>query len=135
MQQVYKELKQADVIVLASPVQFMGVTAHLKAMIDRGQAMWARKYRLKLPPLDSAPGQKRGFFISVGGTKLPHLFEPSLAIVKSFFLVLDISYAGALLFPGIDEKGEISQHPDALHQAFVTGQRLVDEATSDTPQE
>ena len=55
MQQVYEELKQADVIVLASPVQFMGVTAHLKAMIDRGQAMWARKYQLKLPPLDSAP--------------------------------------------------------------------------------
>ena len=133
MQQVYEELKQADVIVLASPVQFMGVTAQLKAMIDRGQALWARKYRLKLPPLDSAPGQKRGFFISVGGTKLPHLFEPSLAIVKSFFLVLDISYAGELLFPGIDEKGEITKHPDALHQAFVTGQRLVEESMTDNP--
>ncbi|HEY86480.1 MAG TPA: flavodoxin family protein, partial [Dehalococcoidia bacterium] len=35
MQMVYDELEQADRIVLASPIQFMGVTAQAKAMIDR----------------------------------------------------------------------------------------------------
>ena len=125
MQKVYEELERADRIVLASPVQFMGVTAQAKAMIDRCQALWVRKYRLKLPPL-GGKRERKGLFISVGGMKLANLFEPSLATVKSWFKVLDIAYGGELLFPGVDEKGAITQNPDALKQAFLAGQRLVE---------
>ncbi|NQT31504.1 MAG: flavodoxin family protein [Deltaproteobacteria bacterium] len=126
MQMVYKELEKADRIVLASPVQFMGVSAQAKAMIDRCQALWARKYVLEVPPLGDRRLRK-GLFIAVGGMKLAHLFEPSLAIVKALFKVLDIKYAGDLLFPGVDEKGAIKQHPDALKQAFLAGRKLVEE--------
>jgi len=112
--------------VLASPVQFMGVSAQAKAMIDRCQALWARKYVLEVPPLGDRRLRK-GLFIAVGGMKLAHLFEPSLAIVKALFKVLDIKYAGDLLFPGVDEKGAIKQHPDALKQAFLAGRKLVEE--------
>jgi multimeric flavodoxin WrbA len=126
MQMVYDELEQADRIVLASPVHFMGVTAQTKAMIDRCQALWVRKYRLKLPPLGNKR-ERKGLFISVGGMKLANLFEPALATVKALFKVLDIAYAGELLFPGVDEKGAIKKHPDALKQAFLAGQRLVED--------
>ena len=126
MQMVYKELEQADRIVLASPIQFMGVTAQMKAMIDRFQALWARKYVLKLPPLGDRR-ERKGFFISVGGRKITNLFEPALVMVRTVFRVLDIAYAGDLLFPGVDEKGAIAQHPDALNQAFLAGQRLVED--------
>jgi multimeric flavodoxin WrbA len=125
MQDVYKELERADRIVLASPVQFMGVTAQTKAMIDRCQALWARKYILKLPPLGNKR-ERKGLFISVGGMKLANLFEPALATVKALFKVLDIAYGGELVFPGVDEKGAIKEHPDALRQAFLAGQRLVE---------
>jgi multimeric flavodoxin WrbA len=124
MQRVYDELERADRIVLASPIQFMGVTAQAKAMIDRCQALWARKYVLKQPPLGNKR-ERKGLFISVGGMKLANLFEPALATVKALFKVLDIVYAGELLFPGIDEKGAIAKHPDALRQAFLAGQKLV----------
>ncbi len=124
MQMIYRELEQADVIVLASPLHFMSVTAQMKAMIDRCQSLWARKYILKVPPLgDRRP--RKGFFISVGGRKVPNLFEPALVVVKTLFHILDVTYAGALLFPGIDEKGAIKKHPDALQQAFLAGQKLV----------
>lgn len=126
MQVVYKELEKADRIVLASPVHFMGVSAQAKIMIDRCQALWARKYILKQPPLgDRRP--RKGLFISVGGMKLANLFEPSLATVKALFKVLDIEYAGDLLFRGVDEKGAIKKHPDALKKAFLAGQKLVTE--------
>ena len=125
MQMVYKELEQADRIVLASPIQFMGVTAQMKAMIDRFQALWARKYVLKLPPLGDRR-ERKGFFISVGGRKITNLFEPALVMVRTVFRVLDIAYAGDLLFPGVDEKGAITEHPDALKQAFLTGQKLAE---------
>jgi multimeric flavodoxin WrbA len=129
MQMVYKELERADRIVLASPVHFMGVTAQTKAMIDRCQALWARKYILKQPPLGDKR-ERKGLFVSVGGMKLANLFEPALATVKALFKVLDIAYAGDLLFPGIDKKGEIKDHPDALKQAFLAGQRLVEETSN-----
>ena len=126
MQMVYRELEQADRIVLASPIQFMGVTAQMKVMIDRLQSLWARKYVLKVPPLGNKR-ERKGFFISVGGRRVADLFEPALGMVKTVFRILDITYAGELLFPGVDEKGAIAKHPDALHQAFLAGQKLVEE--------
>ena len=126
MQMVYKELEEADRIVLASPIHFMGIAAQMKLMIDRCQALWARKYVLKIPPLGKER-ERKGLFISVGGRKVANLFEPALATVKALFNTLNITYAGALLFPGIDEKGAIKQHPDALNQAFLAGQKLVEE--------
>jgi len=130
MQMVYDELMKADRIVLASPIQFMTVTAQAKAMIDRCQSLWARKYVLKIPPLGSEPGKKRGLFVSVGGRKVANLFEPALVTVKALFTCLNVTYAGDLLFPAVDEKGAITRHPDALRQAFLAGQKLVEETPS-----
>lgn len=126
MQGVYDELEQADRIVLAAPIHFMGLSAQMKVMIDRCQCLWVRKYVLKVPPLgDDRP--RKGLFVSVGGTKYKDLFDAGRQVVKSLFTVLNIEYAGELLFEGIDEKGAITRHPDALKQAFEAGERLVGE--------
>ncbi len=94
MQMVYRELEGADRIILASPVQFMGVTAQMKAMIDRCQALWARKYVLKIPPLGNQR-ERKGFFISVSGRRVANLFEPSIAVVKSLFNCLNPAKLGS----------------------------------------
>ena len=39
MEEIYKALKEADGIILASPVHFGSISAQLKAVIDRCQAM------------------------------------------------------------------------------------------------
>jgi len=126
MQMVYRELEQADRLVLASPIHFMGLTAQAKAMIDRCQALWARKYRLKIPPLGSRR-ERKGLFVSVGGRKVANGFKPALATIRSLFKVLDITYAGELVFPGVNEKGAIAKYPKALTQAFLAGQKLVED--------
>ncbi len=126
MQMIYRELEQADRIVLASPIHFMGVTAQMKAMIDRCQALWARKYLLKLPPLGDKR-ERKGLFVSVAGRKVANAFDGALITIKSLFVVLDGAYAGELLFRNVDEKGAIAKHPDALRQAFLAGQGLVEE--------
>jgi len=43
MQDVYTLMDDADVIIIASPIFFYGVTSQVKALIDRGQAMWWRR--------------------------------------------------------------------------------------------
>lgn len=123
MQAAYIDMQQADVIVLASPVQFTGVTAQTKAFIDRCQSLWAKKYVLKVPPLGDRR-ERKGFFISVGGRKVANLFDGMLLMIKTFFRIVDVTYAGELLFTGIDQKGAVANHPDALRQAFEAGERL-----------
>ena len=124
MQMVYRELASAERIVLASPVHFGGVSAQTKAMMERCQSLWARKYILKVPPLgDSRP--RWGLFISVGGRQTQNAFAPSIDEVKAYFASLDIIYAGELVFAGIDGKGEITKHPRALEQANAIGRKLA----------
>ena len=126
MQPIYRELAAADRLVLASPVHFMGVTAQTKAMIDRCQSLWARRYKLNLPPLGNRRPIK-GLFISVSGRSTANLFEPALATVKALFSSLDINYSGKLVFSGIDDKGAITRHPDAMKKAYLAGQRLTED--------
>ncbi len=126
MQMIYDDLEQADIIVLASPVQFLGPPAMVKAMIDRCQCLWARKYVLNIPPL-SKERKRKGFLISVGATRIKNMFEPTLGIVKTWFHVLEIEYAGELLFSKIDEKGAILKQSDAMQKAYEAGQKLVGE--------
>jgi multimeric flavodoxin WrbA len=124
MQRVYQELAASDRIVLASPLFFMGVTAQMKAMIDRCQAFWVRKHKFNMPPLGDRRDRK-GLFVSVGGRQRADLFQPAIATVKALFSSLDVRYLGELVFSGVDDRGAITGHPDALKQAYLAGQKLV----------
>ncbi|MBE0479759.1 MAG: flavodoxin family protein [Dehalococcoidia bacterium] len=122
MDLVYPKLLSADVVIVASPIFFYGLTAQVKALIDRGQALWARKYVLKQAPPNST---RKGAFIGVGATRGKNLFEGSALTLKYFFSAIGVSYAGEVLVRGVDEKGEIRKHPEALAEAFELGKRLV----------
>jgi len=124
MQGLYKRLLEADRIILASPIFFYGITAWAKAMVDRCQALWARRYILK----DETPLNRegrRGLFISVSGTKGKRSFEGAVLTVRYFFDAFGVAYADDLLVRGIDACGDILKEPEALRQAFDAGKGLV----------
>ena len=125
MAKIYPKLLEADIIVLASPIFFYGVTAWAKALIDRCQALWARKYQLKDPSFGKEGRKRKGFFISVGGTKGQKTFEGAILTAKYFFDVLNAEYAGELVLREVDAKGDVLKHPEALQQAFEAGRKLV----------
>jgi len=124
MQAIYPRLLNADIVILASPIFFYGITGLAKVMVDRCQALWARKYRLHDPAV-GAGSKRRGFFISVGGTKGQRMFDGAILTVKYFFDAFHAEYSGDLLFRGVDALGEILEHPDALAQAFSAGRKMV----------
>jgi len=125
MQKIYPKLLEADIVILASPIFFYGVTAWAKSLIDRSQAFWARKYLLKDPSLGKEGRKRKGFFISVGATKGPKVFDGAVLTVKYFFDVFNAEYVGELVFRGVEAKGDILKYPEALQQAFEAGKRLV----------
>ena len=122
MDDIYPRLVAADVVIIASPIFFYGITAQLKALIDRCQALWARKYILKQKVSDSP---KKGAFIGVGATRGERLFEGSVLVMKYFFKAIDAAYVDELLVRGVDQRGEIKQHPAALKDAFELGKKLA----------
>lgn len=127
MDAMYLKLLAADGIVVASPMFFYGITAQLKALIDRCQALWARKHVLK----QNWPGAgRKGAFIAVGATKGERLFDGSIATIRYFFKTVGVEYAEELLIRGVDQKGDIEQHPSALKDAFELGQRLAQKGSA-----
>ena len=122
MDEIYPKLQDADAIIIASPIFFYGLTAQIKALIDRCQALWARKYVLKQNPPQSA---RKGVFIAVGATRGEKLFEGSILTIKYFFQAVDVKYTDELLIRGVDARGEIKEHPTALSEALELGKRLA----------
>ena len=125
MSKIYPKLLEADIIILASPIFFYGVTAWAKGLIDRCQALWARKYHLKDPSLGIEEKKRKGFFISAGGTKGQKVFDGAILTAKYFFDVLNAGYAGELVIREVDAKGDILKHPETLKEAFEAGRKLV----------
>jgi len=63
MGKIYPKLLEADIILFASPIFLLRSHGLAKALVDRCQALWARKYRLKDPSLGKE-GKKRIAFLS-----------------------------------------------------------------------
>lgn len=110
--EIYSLIRWADVIVAASPVYFFNVTAQLKALIDRCQTFWARKYRLKLK--DPNGGMRRGCMLAVGASRGKKLFDGIHLTAKYFFDAVDATYEEHLVYPGIEKYGEMAAHPTVL---------------------
>jgi multimeric flavodoxin WrbA len=123
MQALYDKLLEADHIVFASPIFFYGVTGQAKAVIDRCQALWARRHVLGMGKEDKRA--RRGMFISVGATRGERLFDGAVLTVKYFFDAVGVRYSGDLLVRGVDNKAQIREQPAALEDAFRLGQELV----------
>lgn len=107
--EIYPLLREADVIVLASPVYFYNVTAQIKALIDRSQALWSRKYKLGLN--DPAGNYRRGFLLSLGATKGKNLFEGVHLTAKYFFDATAASYEGSLTYWRMEDPDDLAKHP------------------------
>jgi multimeric flavodoxin WrbA len=121
--EVYGLLRQADVIVAASPIFFYNCTAQLKALIDRCQTLWARKYKLKL----TDPGRRvrRGFVLSVAATRGRNLFEGLNLTMQYFFDAVGAAFEGSLVYRGIEGRGEMAAHPTVDEDVRRAAESLV----------
>lgn len=112
---LYPKIDEADLIFLAAPTYFYGLSAQIKAFIDRIQARWSRKYQLKVRFRE---GQlRRGYLVCTAATHGKKLFDGSVLVAKSFFDAIDVDYGGSLLIRGVDERGAFAGKQDEIDQA------------------
>jgi multimeric flavodoxin WrbA len=121
---VAEKMIQADALILASPIFFYTVSAHTKMLMDRCQSFWVKQYLLGRPIVPGRP-RRKGAFIAVGATQGKRLFEGVTLTVRYFFDALEVDVSETLLVRGVDEKGEIFDHPEEIQAAYELGRRLA----------
>ncbi|MDD3857482.1 MAG: flavodoxin family protein [Methanoculleus sp.] len=123
---VFEKIGDADVLVLASPIYSMGITAEAKGLIDRAQYLWARKFILK--NLYYAPDHARrhkGIFVSTAGLGWENVFDAAFPVVTAFFNTTGFEYWDNVIANDLDRYGGIAGHPAALAEARKKGEDVV----------
>jgi multimeric flavodoxin WrbA len=118
-------LVESEVVILASPMFFYGITSSAKALIDRCQALWNKRMLEKPPDLRRRYDSGRGYLIAVGATKGSILFEGSEMVAKYFFDALDKSYEGGLFVRSVEGKAAVMERSEILKEAFELGKKAV----------
>jgi multimeric flavodoxin WrbA len=118
MQQVYKELIEADFLAVASPVFFTTVSGYLKALIDRCQRFWSLKYEHKKRIITK---KRKGIFISTAGSGSKDIFNCPKKVIRSLFDVLYVDYLYDFLFNNVDSQGDILKNKKAMEDIYRFG--------------
>lgn len=106
---IYEKMNQADMLVIASPVYFYGISSQLKAVIDRFHNPIRDTFHIKKMAL-----------LLVGAASLPELFDAILTEYNLCLKFFNIEDAGKVLVRGVKDKGDIN-NTDALNEAYRLG--------------
>lgn len=112
-------------LMIASPVFFYTVSAHLKILMDRFQSLWVKKYWVDKIPREQQKIIRKGLLIGVGATKGKKLFDGILLTTRYFFDVLDTELWKSLLYRGLDFEGDVLRFPEYLEEAYETGREFA----------
>ncbi|MBP5798413.1 MAG: flavodoxin family protein [Prevotella sp.] len=109
---IYDKMSHADMLVIASPVYFYGLSALLKAVIDRFHNPIRDTFHIKKMAL-----------LLVGAATLPELFDSILAQYQLCLNFFKLEDAGHMLVRGVKDKGDI-KNTNALNEAFELGHNI-----------
>lgn len=121
--EIYPLLREAELVVVATPIFFYNMTAQLKAVVDRCQMFWARKYKLKLK--DPGANMRRGFLLAVGATKGKNLFEGLNLTTQYFFDAIGAKFEDSLTYRGIEGPKDMARHPKVIEEVEQAVKRLL----------
>jgi multimeric flavodoxin WrbA len=130
--EIFEKFKEADGIIIGSPVYFLSVTAQLKALFDRGLVLRYGRGKVKRKPgLQGGPefllSNKVGGAIAVAGGNGQQL---TILEILKWMVFQDMVVVGNRLDLGTNArgrgKGEVRKDKDALTQARYTGLRVAE---------
>jgi len=117
MREIYPKLRQADAIVIASPIYWFTISAQAKLCIDR----W---YALQTPQGNALRGKQIGIILTYGdsdlytsgGINAIHTFQ-------SMFRYIGCEIAG-MVYGTASDVGDVQKQPALMQQAYQLGKKL-----------
>lgn len=126
MHEIYTKLDLTDLLIVSSPIYFNSVSAQLKALIDRTQAIWASKYILKKPLIDREKTRVGVFVATAGNPDDLAEFTPATKVMELFFKAVNTQYFQNLFIANTDKEPVINR-PEVLTQAYELGKKMLTE--------
>ncbi|MFA7562258.1 MAG: flavodoxin family protein [Methanoculleus sp.] len=124
--EIFEKIAGADVLVVASPIYSMGITAETKGMIDRAQYLWAQKFILKTLYYSAEHTRRhKGIFVSTAGLGWENVFDAAFPAITAFFNTTGFEYWDNVIANDLDRYGGIAGHPTALADAQKKGRDVV----------
>ncbi|SCZ10468.1 flavodoxin family protein [Alkaliphilus peptidifermentans] len=123
---IFEKYNSADIIILTSPIYFNSISAQLKALIDRNQAIWSSKYALK-KSLINRDKKRFGYVIcTAGAVDQPFGLSAVVPIMDLFFKSINTEYIGNLFVTNLDEV-PVYLNEEKLKEARTAGKKLMEE--------
>ena len=111
MSAIYEKLRTVDIVVIASPVYFYGISAQMKTFIDRMYPIWQHL------------GKKEVYYIVAAGLGTD-VIERSLGDVTGFVEHLEeYKIAGKLYAPNMTAPGAVKDL-EVFQEAYAMGYAL-----------
>lgn len=112
-------MDEADGLIVCSPIYFSGPPSQLKALYDRMQARWARRYILGQPADEKRPAT----LCVLGGGHDPFGYDPIRTITTSALNIAGFRLGQVEAFIGFGEGG--AYDPDEEDRAVTLGTAFV----------
>lgn len=120
MQEIYNKISDSDVIVIASPMYFSSVTAPMKAIIDRLQVYWSKKYIRK----DRENLKKRkAVVLGTSGIYWVNMFNPLEAVLNHAFAAMDAKDMEKVYAVNTDTI-PVEKNKEKLKEAYELGVKI-----------
>ncbi|GAB6107129.1 flavodoxin family protein [Fusibacter bizertensis] len=118
---VYERFREADVLIVASPVYFNGPTSKLKTLVDRCQMIFMCDFEHRKPFVNQIDFEKKlGYIVSVGGAnEYPNQFVGNEMTLKLVFDNLRVPLTNHIKYFGTDHRkldirDEVSRDVDEI---------------------
>ncbi len=120
MQKLYPKLREADVLVIASPIYWFTVSAQTKLFMDRCYALGvSEEYALK--------GKRIGIVLTYGDSD--PFNSGAVNAIRTFqdaFTYVGATIVG-MVYGSASDPGEIAANRELMDKAFELGRQLVEE--------
>jgi len=121
-QKFAKELERADGLIISTPIFFLNLPGHSKAMIDRFQTYWSRKYLLARPPRRE---ERKALVLISAGSDLENVFDCAKRTLRAFFQVAGFQAWKELGINAVDEKAAVRKISGLEKRIQKVGHNLV----------
>ena len=119
---LYSLYREMDALIVALPVYFENVPAHVKAAIDRCQAIWMDKH---LNKKRIAPRKRPGALIATAGSPNFLQFGYTWHVVRSWFTTVEVRMMRSQFIPGLDRPPAQQNIPLFAEDARKFGSDIV----------
>ena len=111
---IAEKVKQADVLVFATPIYYYEMSGQMKTLLDRMNPLYGTDYRFR-----------RVYLLSTAADSAPGTDERAVSGLQGWIECFEkAEFGGALFCGGLNEPGEAANSSDALERAYAFGKNL-----------